>query len=622
MAVVRFAGVLLSSLALGLVACSSSVSTDADGEKAERVDVTSAGLTTGLTQLQGFSGFCMNVPSWTAGKGVVLGRCITIAGGLYSSIIQLNPGADGYSTIGGPNLCFDVSDGPTTLGTELKLATCNGSSNQKFYLSRNASSSFSLLRTASGMCIGTAWGTSAEGASLRVWDCTYERSQAWRRMELDGAIDFTTELRVPSQPGQCLDVRGGVNANRTPVQVFQCNGTPAQEFSLTHVDSRRFTLRAMGRCLDVRGGVFSDHTPLQIFDCNGTISQLFHLESSWGPTSLCTENGYCVDRPNNNTANGTTVQIFHRNDSAAQTWTPTVVDATTTCSGINCIAWPLQPFTTAHFAPNVTLKWGCYSGYPQVYRRIGAGPWQRVSSYLAPCTGDYGYFTDSGLTPDPNTIVSYRVQNLAPGYWRVQSWSQQADVVVTAEPAPPSPALAVTDQEFSSISLKITDKSTNEDGFKVYRIDQGQTTPTLVATLPRATLHEPTTGSEIAWTDTTVVSGRDYKYRATAYHAYGESAPVEVTAYASPTPLPVESLYISAYTTSSLTLSWTSVDPNSSNFVITQTSPTVGTPMIETFTSREVTGLQTGTQYCFDVQSAVNAHLSTPVNVCGTPHAN
>ncbi len=73
--------------------------------------------------------------------------------------------------------------------------------------------------------------------------------------------------------GRCLDVAGGVNANRTNVQIFECNGSKSQQWSFRDEEIRN----VMGRCLDVAGGVNANRTNVQIFECNGSKSQQWEL---------------------------------------------------------------------------------------------------------------------------------------------------------------------------------------------------------------------------------------------------------------------------------------------------------------------------------------------------------
>src|ERR1017187_5490290 len=46
--------------------------------------------------------------------------------------------------------------------------------------------------------------------------------------------------------GLCVDVRGASSANFTPVQVYTCNGTNAQQWTVVQAGS---TLQALGKCM-------------------------------------------------------------------------------------------------------------------------------------------------------------------------------------------------------------------------------------------------------------------------------------------------------------------------------------------------------------------------------------
>jgi ricin-type beta-trefoil lectin protein len=114
--------------------------------------------------------------------------------------------------------------------------------------------------------------------------------------------------------GRCLDVAGGVNANRTDVQIFECNGTASQLWRLTERSELRNT---MGRCLDVAGGVNENRTNVQIFDCNGTASQQWRFEP---PRRIRNVMGRCLDVAGGINADRSNVQIFDCNNTNAQRW--------------------------------------------------------------------------------------------------------------------------------------------------------------------------------------------------------------------------------------------------------------------------------------------------------------
>jgi hypothetical protein len=75
--------------------------------------------------------------------------------------------------------------------------------------------------------------------------------------------------------GKCLDITGGGTANGTTVQLYECNGTGAQQWR----PGADGTLRnpQSGRCLDASGGSSANGTRLIIFDCHAGANQRWQL---------------------------------------------------------------------------------------------------------------------------------------------------------------------------------------------------------------------------------------------------------------------------------------------------------------------------------------------------------
>lgn len=113
--------------------------------------------------------------------------------------------------------------------------------------------------------------------------------------------------------GRCLDVAGGINANRTNVQIFECNGSASQQW----LARDRAILNVMGRCLDVAGGISANRTNVQIFDCNGTASQRWVFTDSG---EIRNAMGRCLEVAGGVNANRTNVQIFQCNGTRSQKW--------------------------------------------------------------------------------------------------------------------------------------------------------------------------------------------------------------------------------------------------------------------------------------------------------------
>jgi subtilisin family serine protease len=122
---------------------------------------------------------------------------------------------------------------------------------------------------------------------------------------------------IVGMAGKCVDVQGGGIPNSTPVQLFECNGTPAQEWQYTA--SALYNARS-GRCLDVRGGNMANSTPVQIFDCNGSLAQAWRWSPERHELFIRADTARCLDVRGGNPANSTPIQIFDCNNTPAQDW--------------------------------------------------------------------------------------------------------------------------------------------------------------------------------------------------------------------------------------------------------------------------------------------------------------
>lgn len=116
--------------------------------------------------------------------------------------------------------------------------------------------------------------------------------------------------------GKCLDVAGAATADGTPVQLYTCNGTPAQRWTLA-ADG---TIRALGKCLDVTGGGTADGTKVQLHTCNGTGAQRWSADASTHDV-VNTAADKCLDVTGNTSTDGTRTQIWSCTGAANQKWT-------------------------------------------------------------------------------------------------------------------------------------------------------------------------------------------------------------------------------------------------------------------------------------------------------------
>ncbi|MGW0506792.1 ThuA domain-containing protein [Micromonospora sp. NPDC003241] len=120
--------------------------------------------------------------------------------------------------------------------------------------------------------------------------------------------------RITGLAGKCLDVRNAATADGTQIQIWTCNGSAAQTWTVTP----NSTIRALGKCLDVNGGASADGTKIQLWTCNGSGAQNWSAQSNG--TLRNPQSGKCLDVSNNSSADGQAVHLWTCHTNANQRW--------------------------------------------------------------------------------------------------------------------------------------------------------------------------------------------------------------------------------------------------------------------------------------------------------------
>jgi len=114
--------------------------------------------------------------------------------------------------------------------------------------------------------------------------------------------------------GKCVDVAGAATTNGSAVQLFDCNGSGAQRWTVSADGS----LQALGKCMDVTSAGTVNGTQIQLFDCNGSAAQ------RWTPTAghdlVNPASGRCLDATGASSGNGTRLQIWDCTGATNQKW--------------------------------------------------------------------------------------------------------------------------------------------------------------------------------------------------------------------------------------------------------------------------------------------------------------
>ncbi|MEH1166931.1 glycoside hydrolase family 97 catalytic domain-containing protein [Micromonospora sp. CPCC 205539] len=115
--------------------------------------------------------------------------------------------------------------------------------------------------------------------------------------------------------GRCADVPFSSQANRTRVELFDCNGGANQTWAATAARE----LRVYGaKCLEVDSASTADGAGVTIFDCNGGAHQQWNVNADG--TVVGVASGKCLDATGGGTANRTPLQIWPCNGGGNQSW--------------------------------------------------------------------------------------------------------------------------------------------------------------------------------------------------------------------------------------------------------------------------------------------------------------
>jgi hypothetical protein len=140
---------------------------------------------------------------------------------------------------------------------------------------------FTIVNYGSGLCLdtyGAGWG---EPVVQQPCDST-RPTQRW------GLSRHTaTRYLLVNGAGQCMDVRDGVNANGTVVQIWGCDRwVRSMRWGLTTLIPDLYFMVfsdiAGGWCLDIAGGSLQPGAQLQIYRCSSSrtnTAQIFRFEA-------------------------------------------------------------------------------------------------------------------------------------------------------------------------------------------------------------------------------------------------------------------------------------------------------------------------------------------------------
>ncbi|MBC3839420.1 family 20 glycosylhydrolase [Streptacidiphilus sp. 4-A2] len=219
----------------------------------------------------------------------------------------------GNGTVEALGECLGGSGGATASGTPVELSACDGAAAQQW-----AGDGGELVNPGSGLCLTVSTGNDTPGSALSMATCQNTRAQWFTPIAgADGA--GPTGPVASGISGKCLDAADGESVSLQPADLYDCNGSTAQDWSLESDG----TVHALGLCLDAYGGGRTNGTKVELYTCesgDGAQQWAWSSNGTYGESLTNPQSGLCLDDPSATTTDGTQLQLYTCNGTPAQVW--------------------------------------------------------------------------------------------------------------------------------------------------------------------------------------------------------------------------------------------------------------------------------------------------------------
>ncbi|MEV1289080.1 ricin-type beta-trefoil lectin domain protein [Micromonospora sp. NPDC049679] len=205
---------------------------------------------------------------WRCGTIQAKNVTVNYAQGAVYGLTQSNACAEGGDS-GGAWISGNQAQGVTSGGS----GNCT-SGGTMFFQPLNeilAAYGLSLVTTGGGStsriigyadkCIDVPNSNPVDGAALQLWDCNGTAAQNWT-FAGDGTVRAF---------GKCMDVAWGSTANGATIQLVTCSGNPAQQFVLSGAGD--LVNPQANKCVDVADWNSASGARLQTWECTGGANQ-------------------------------------------------------------------------------------------------------------------------------------------------------------------------------------------------------------------------------------------------------------------------------------------------------------------------------------------------------------
>lgn len=221
--------------------------------------------------------------------------------------------------------CFDNKGGQILNGNPIQLSTCvenHNSNNQKWYFDGD----YIRLSSHRNKCLDVPSSNTSNGTNLQLYDCNGTAAQQWIYHEL------TKTIRSKINTNKCIYPAGGNTSFGTNIQIWDCNlNNPAMQWTLqeaapNHEDIVFGTIQhapELDQCMDLYYEMVSNGTHIKTVPCSDlnyeyNTSQIWYVEDKH--IKLVDNPAYCLALRNTVAVAGDIVHLWDCKDQANEQW--------------------------------------------------------------------------------------------------------------------------------------------------------------------------------------------------------------------------------------------------------------------------------------------------------------
>lgn len=275
------------------------------------IDVTNGSIQTG-TNIQMYTLNYSNAQKWTLKSTAV--KAESIEEGTYTIQAAANT-----------NYVLDIAGGSTSDGGNVQIYSKNNTLAQNFVVTSVGNGYYKIACEGTGKVLDVSGGSSANGTNIQQYKWNGSAAQCWRFIDAGNGSYY-----IQSKLGTVLDIVSGAIYAGNNVQTYMLNETNAQKWKLSKLNyadiaEGTYTIQtalSTNKVLDISGGSVDNSANVQIYDKNGTTAQNFVVKklADHEYQITCENSGKALDVAGGSASAGTNVWQYNKNNSNAQRW--------------------------------------------------------------------------------------------------------------------------------------------------------------------------------------------------------------------------------------------------------------------------------------------------------------